>query len=285
MNELKIKSLNNETPLTPEEKWENATIANNFIFYKVMHNNPDVCKELLEILLQIKIDHIEMHAEETVQIDYDKKGVRLDVYAVGDQKGFNLEMQSTDKGELPERARYYQGILDVQELNSGDHYKDLKDSYVIFICVSDIFDKGLAKYTFENLCLEDNSIKLNDRAYKYFFIAKNYDKISDERQKSFLKLVMSNKAGSLDSFTDRISRLVEDAKHNTQWRKQFMELERELAYKFREGKAEGLAEGKTEKAIEDAITIIRKYKATPESAAADVGAPLEKVLEYLKNQK
>ena len=288
MNDSKNKSLNNETALTPEEKWEKATIANNFIFYKVMHNNPDVCKELLEILLQIKIDHIEMHAEETVQIDYDKKGVRLDVYAVGDQKGFNLEMQSTDKRDLPERARYYQGILDVQELNSGDFYKDLKDSYVIFICVPDIFDKGLAKYTFENLCLEDNSIKLNDRAYKYFFIAKNYDKISDERQKSFLKLVMSNKAGSLDSFTDRISRLVEDAKHNTQWRKQFMELERELAYKFREGKAEGLAEGKalgqTEKAIEAALTIIRKYKATPESAAADVGAPLEKVLEYLKNK-
>ena len=283
----KINETNREQ--TPEEKWENATIANNFIFYKVMHNNPDVCKELLEILLQIKIDHIEMHTEESVQIDYDKKGVRLDVYAVGDQKGFNLEMQSTDKGELPERARYYQGILDVQELNSGDHYKDLKDSYVIFICVPDIFDKGLAKYTFENLCLEDNSIKLNDRAYKYFFIAQNYDRILDERQKAFLKLVMLNKAESSDSFTERISKLVADAKLNVQWRKQFMELERELAYKFHEGKAEGLAEGKaqgkTEKAIEDALTIIRKYKATPESAAADVGAPLEKVLEYLKNQK
>ena len=279
----KINETNREQTL--EEKWENATIANNFIFYKVMHNNPDVCKELLEILLQIKIDHIEMHTEESVQIDYDKKGVRLDVYAVGDQKGFNLEMQSTDKGELPERARYYQGILDVQELNSGDHYKDLKDSYVIFICVPDIFDKGLAKYTFENLCLEDNSIKLNDRAYKYFFIAQNYDRILDERQKAFLKLVMLNKAESSDSFTERISKLVADAKLNVQWRKQFMELERELAYKFHEGKAEGLAEGKTEKAIEAAVTIVKKYKASPEAAAADVGAPLEKVLEYLKNQK
>ena len=29
---------------TLEEKWENATIANNFIFYKVMRNNPDVCQ-------------------------------------------------------------------------------------------------------------------------------------------------------------------------------------------------------------------------------------------------
>lgn len=121
--------------------------------------------------------------------------------------------------------------------------------------------------------------------YKYFFIAQNYDRILDERQKAFLKLVMLNKAESSDSFTERISKLVADAKLNVQWRKQFMELERELAYKFHEGKAEGLAEGKTEKAIEAALTIIRKYKATPESAAADVGAPLEKVLEYLKNQK
>ena len=35
---------------TLEQKWKNATIANNFIFYKVMQNNEDVCKELLEIL-------------------------------------------------------------------------------------------------------------------------------------------------------------------------------------------------------------------------------------------
>lgn len=50
---------NNETartagtanPLTLEEKWQKATLADNFIFYKIMSENPDVCKELLEILL------------------------------------------------------------------------------------------------------------------------------------------------------------------------------------------------------------------------------------------
>ena len=78
--------------LTPEKKWENATIANNFIFYKVMHNNPDVCKELLEILLEIKIDYIDIKQEEEVQIDYGKKGIRMDVYAVGAEKAYNLEM-------------------------------------------------------------------------------------------------------------------------------------------------------------------------------------------------
>ena len=276
-----IDSSTDETEQQLEQKWKNATIANNFIFYKVMQNNEDVCKELLEILLQIKIDHIVMHTEETIEIDYDKKGIRLDVYAEGADKAFDLEMQSTDKGELPERARYYQGILDVQALSSGANYKELKDNYVIFICIPDIFRKGLAKYTFENLCLENTEIKLNDRAYKYFFIAQNYDKILDERQKAFLKLVMSPKATGTDSFTEKVTKLVEEAKLNIQWRKQFMEWEREMAYKFREGKEEG----ELLKAIEDATLLIKKYHASPETAASDVGAPLDKVLEALQKTK
>ncbi|MBP5251980.1 MAG: Rpn family recombination-promoting nuclease/putative transposase [Treponema sp.] len=118
----------NNSELTPEQKWEQATIANNFIFYKVMRHNPDVCKELLEILLEMQIDHIEMRGEETVEIDYGSKGIRLDVYAKNETHAFNIEVQSTDTKELPERSRYYQGSIDVDCLKSGERYKDLKDS-------------------------------------------------------------------------------------------------------------------------------------------------------------
>ncbi len=111
---------NNE--LSFEQEWKNATIANNFIFYKVMRYNPDVCKQLLEILLEIKIDHIEMTQEEYVEIDYGKKAVRLDVYAVGADRAFNLEMQATDTKELPERSRFYQSALDLDDLNAGTDY-------------------------------------------------------------------------------------------------------------------------------------------------------------------
>ena len=267
--------MNETKKLTPEEKWEQATIANNFIFYKVMRNNPDVCKELLEILLEMEIDHIEMKQEETVEIDYGKKGIRLDVYAVGASQAYNIEMQTSDTGELPERARYYQGALDIDDLNAGVDYKLLKDSYVIFICIKDIFEKGLAKYTFENLCLENPKIKLNDRAYKLFFIAENYDKILNEDQKSFLKLVTSNESTS--AFADRISKLVENAKHNTQWRKQYMDWEREKAVSFRLGKEEG----EQQKAVEDAIIAVKEFNATPEYAAQKMNAPLELVLQEL----
>ena len=72
-----------------------------------------------------------MKSEEIVEVDYGKKGIRMDVYAAGSDKAFDLEMQATDKGDLPERVRYYQGILDVQELYAGEDYRTFKDSYVI----------------------------------------------------------------------------------------------------------------------------------------------------------
>ena len=67
--------------LTPAEKWERATLADNFIFCKVMTANPDLCKELLELLLNIKIERIEIPvAERSFKVDYDSKGIRFDVY-------------------------------------------------------------------------------------------------------------------------------------------------------------------------------------------------------------
>ena len=192
---------------TLEEKWGNATIANNFIFYKVMRNNPDVCQELLEILLEFKIERIEMSQEEEINVDFGSKGIRMDVYAKDSdgQKAYNIELQAKDTKELPERARYYQGVMDVDLLKSGQDYKNLNTTFIVFICVDDIFEKGLAKYTFENLCVEDPKIKMGDRAYKYFFISQNCDKLLDEEQKAFLKMVSNNK--SSNAFTDKVKNL------------------------------------------------------------------------------
>ena len=116
------------------------------------------------------------------------------------------------------------------------------------------------------------------RAYKYFFIAQNYDKILDERQKAFLKLVMSPKATGTDSFTEKVTKLVEEAKLNTQWRKQFMEWEREMARKFLEGKEEGAQQ----KAEEDAIALLQEGD-SPEKVSRCIKLPLEKVLELQKS--
>lgn len=267
--------MQDNTNLTPAEKWENATIANNFIFYKVMHNNPDICKRLLEILLEIEIDHIEMEQEKQIEIDYGIKGIRLDVYAKNATQAFNIEMQVADTQELPERSRYYQGIMDVDMLRSGQKYKELKDSYIIFICLNDIFHKGKAKYTFENLCIEDSTVKLNDRTTKLFFIAQNYDKILNKEQRAFLSLVMKNECKT--NFTNDIMNLVQDAKHNMQWRFQYMEWERQRTYDFDAGVQKG-----QQKAKENAAIALLREHIKPEIIAKCVELPIEKVLELQK---
>jgi len=223
-----------QNQLTPEEKWEKATIANNFIFYKVMRNNPDICKEFLERLLQFQINKIIISQEEEIFTDIDSKSIRMDVYAKNETEVFNLEMQSVDTKDLPERARYYQGIMDVDNLRTGEEYYKLKTSYIIFICKNDIFNQEQPVYIFQNLCKSNPSLSLNDRTFKYFFIAKNYDKIEDEKQKTILKLVMENI--STDSFSEQILELVNSAKKNTEWRRSFMEYERQRAYDIDQGK-------------------------------------------------
>ena len=112
---------------------------------------------------------------------------------------------------------------------------------------------------------------MNDRTYKYFFIAENYDKILNEEQKAFLRFVTSNKSSG--ALANRISKLVEEAKQNTIWRKQFMEFERYMAYSFREGEEK--------KAIDSSIEFLKKGIA-PEIIAECEKLPLEKVLELQK---
>ncbi len=160
-----------EKNLTPEEKWEQATLANNFIFYKVMRHHPEACKHLIEMLLKVKIEKMDMRSEETIELDYDAKGIRLDVFVKDTGRMYDVELQVTNTGELPERARYYQGVMDLDTLKAGQKYKELCDSHVIFICLEDVFHNNLPVSTFENICIEDGTTKLGDRAYKHFFIA------------------------------------------------------------------------------------------------------------------
>ena len=255
--------------LSPEKKWENLTLANNFIFYKVMRHHPDACQHLIELLLGIKIEKIEIRGEEAIFIDKDSHGVRLDVYVKDTNKIFDVEMQATDTKDLPERARYYQGVMDIDTLGAGQQYKELKDSHVIFICMEDIFENGLPACTFENVCAEDGRTRLNDRAYKHFFIAQNCAKMAKDKDiREFFEFLLSNKPKS--AFTAELRDYATDATHNTQWRIQYMTWERQRSYDLTAGYEKGVRE--------TAKNLLRMGVLTPEQIAEAVSLPLEEVL-------
>ena len=210
-----------------------------------------------------------------MQESFDSKSVRFDVYTKDDKRIFDLEMQTTDTKNLPKRARYYQSIIDTDNLSQGENYTKLKDSYVIFICLDDICNKELPVYFFENICRQDKNLKLNDRTYKVFFNAENCDKLKTQEEKDFFKFLKGSKAET--SLSKRIEEKVEFAKKNSEWRRNYMtwqqtiDEEKEIAFE------KGREEGAQAKAVENTRNAL-KIGLSPEQVVQITALPLEQVI-------
>ena len=59
-------------------------------------------------------------------------------------------MQCQDTKEVPERTRYYHPLIDQDLLEKGEVYDSIKNMVIIFVCLFDLFGRGLWKYTFQN---------------------------------------------------------------------------------------------------------------------------------------
>ncbi|MBQ3800075.1 MAG: Rpn family recombination-promoting nuclease/putative transposase [Treponema sp.] len=181
--------------------------SDDFMFGAVMRE-PDICKGVLELLLQVKIDHIEYpELQKSISPFYSKKGVRLDVYVAGCDKVFDVECQTYKIESIGKRTRYYQAMIDADSLLKGAAYSELKESYIIFICLDDPFDKGLPAYTFERKCREDGSVDLGDKTHHVVFNAEAYKEEKDPGIRAFLSFVRNNTAES--DLTRRIANMVQ----------------------------------------------------------------------------
>ena len=157
----------------------------------------EICKGVLERLLQIKIDHIKYpELQKSISPFYSKKGVRLDVYVANSDKVFYVECQSYTIKNIGKRTRYYQSMIDIDSLMKGADYSELKESYVIFICLSDPFDDNLPIYTFERKCKEKESEELKDETHHLIFNCAAYEEETNPELKEFLSFVKNNKANS-----------------------------------------------------------------------------------------
>ena len=115
------------------KKWEELTITDDFMFCKVMSDSA-LCKELLEILLHIKIDRLVFQEpQKSFKLTPESRGIRLDVYVKDSNHIFDIELQTTNERNLELRTRYYQGVMDIDELEKGELFSDMKESYIMYI--------------------------------------------------------------------------------------------------------------------------------------------------------
>ena len=236
-----------EMPVSEAGKaWENLTIADNFIFQKVMRKKR-LCKRLIENILQIKIRKIVFpETEKDIRIRRDSKSIRLDVY-VEDDAGtlYDIEMQTTgytDPAALPKRTRYYQAMMDMDVLNKGELYTKLRRTYIIFICTFDPFDRGRSLYTFRETCQEEPAFLMGDETAKILLNSKgSCEGINHDLAASLDYIEGKSPQGK---FTKSIADAVEAAKENKEMKVEYMTFFMELRRREEKGREEGRAEGR-----------------------------------------
>ena len=109
------------------------TLKNNAMFNIVM-KRPELCKKCLERILNKKISEINyIDSEVSVDEDVILKSIRLDIYCESEDTAYDIELQNGIFEDLPRRCRYYQDMIDIELLEKGQDYSELKNSIIILI--------------------------------------------------------------------------------------------------------------------------------------------------------
>ena len=247
--------------------YEELFFTDDFLFSKIMRDE-EIAKGVVENLLGIKIKKVDfLSSQYSIDELYGGKGIRLDAYLEDSGKVVDIEMQNVVQMDEGLRMRYYQSIIDIEHLNRGERYRNLKESYVVFICLSDPFGDGKSVYNFATKEVDGERI-LNDRIHKVIYNASDFEKAKEPKVRAFLKFVKERSA--TDLLTHKIQEAVDICKNHQKWRAEYMlwedqvtewkEEAREIGkvQGLKEGLSKGIAEGALNKAVETAKKMIKK---------------------------
>jgi len=82
------------------------------------------------------------------------RSICLDAYGTDSAgKKYDLEVQRQDKGADPHRARYHSSVMDIENLHSSQEFKELPNTYTIFIIEKDFYGQGEVLYPIERMNL------------------------------------------------------------------------------------------------------------------------------------
>ena len=157
-----------------------------------------------------------------------------------------------------------------------DSIKDLKPSYVIFICMKDPFEMGEAVYQFQ-MTDKNLQLQLNDETYTIILaIDCPKGKIPKELE-TFFTYVEREEVDENDDFVKRIHEKVEEVNRDAEVT-EIMTIEEEMRIRWRYGYDEGEAAGAAQEKREIAKSM--KAKKIPTADIAEItGLPVEEVEE------
>ena len=148
----KLNSSNlRQNPRNVNELVNELTLFDDDLMSRVFDKNIKATELLLRIILGKKVKVISVTGQnEMKNHQVGGRNITLDVDAM-DENGeeIDVEVQGNSEGAHVRRARYHSSMVDSRMLKEGQAFRELKDSYVIFIYKHDKFRKGLPLYHVE----------------------------------------------------------------------------------------------------------------------------------------
>lgn len=171
-------------------KWR--TFASDAVFGEVM-SNKRFCKFVLQTILpEIDIAEISylQKQDKKGNPDSESKDVILDIFVKDTKKRlYDVEMQMANQHNLGLRMRYYQSLIDLDSLNKGETYLDLKESYVIFLCAFDPYHESELKYSFHECEDRNKTLQLQTNSSKIIINSKGKLPVGDKNLTDLAKFI------------------------------------------------------------------------------------------------
>ncbi len=127
--------------------------------------------EATELLLNVILRRNDLRVLDVVaQREYKNpmpggRSITIDIYAVDrNDKVYDIEVQRASEGADVHRARFHSSMIDTKMLKAGQEFKEIHDSYVIFITASDVIGAGCSLYHV-NRTIEETGAYFNDGSH------------------------------------------------------------------------------------------------------------------------
>ena len=220
------------------------------------------------------LENLSAETQKTLKLEADAHGVRFDAFVESSKLWADIEMQTDNDSMIDKRARYYHANMDLDFLEQGQPYENLKPSYVIFICTFDHFNMDEPVYFFRSWDVE-KSLPLKDLSYTIMLNTKCSPEKVPKALKPFYEYLNDPKKNQASELTRMIDERVRKFNSN-EWRKRYMTFEYILNERGRESEAIGFEKGAAQKQREIAKNL--KQAGIPvEVIAENTGLSAEEV--------
>lgn len=226
------------------QEYEKLTFADDFMFGAVMENK-DIAKRIIEVILNDKIPNIEScELQKTVKNAVNSHGVRYDVYikTEDEKKVYDVEMQTSNTGNLAKRGRYYLSSSDMDFLKSGADYEALPESFVVFICTEQLDEFKTNQAVYDFIRGNADGTVLNDMTHLVFV---NTHGCTERKELSVL-MEYINTGKPNDELTQGIDNKVQEVRQDEKLYSSYIKERINENRLIAKGRVEGIAEGQAE---------------------------------------